>query len=122
MTKQEQEILAIRYTHLAKMLKENSFAFKDKEQLILIRSAMDCILFDPQDKRTPQTVEQAFSMLKTLAMTKKMDHSLASELITALQRLVSQSGVYIAETKGTSRELTKLTGFDRIRSEGGHII
>lgn len=120
MDQQEMEILAIRYTNLAKLLRKNAWEFKDKEGLQLVRDAADAVFFDPTGKQTPQVVEQAFAMLKNQAMNRKLDNDLAAAVITALQRLVSQSGVYVAGRP--SSRLPEPTGFNRLRAQGGHII
>lgn len=122
----DMKIKAVSYSTLMTVIRKNLYNFPDKEKadVALLRDAADAVFFEPKSKRTPELVEQAFSMLKVVAVQKRMPADAAGELITALQRLVSASIVKLPPGRPSQLRPNSqpLTGFDRWRADGEHII
>lgn len=120
----DMKIKSVRYTALMNVIKQHRHEFPDKKgaDVQLVRDAADAVFFDPSGKMTPELTGQAFSMLKNIALKKRMDAPVAGELITALQRLVSATQVQLPPGRPSEMYPGTLTGFDKLRANGEHII
>ena len=108
------EFQALAYTKLMACIRKHEWELPDRECLQLLRDAADGLFFG--EKAAP--TEQAFAMLKSLGLQKKVDMSIATELINALQLLVRQT----MPRQLIAGQREDLTGFDRCRAAGEHII
>lgn len=119
----DMQIKAVSYTALMKLLKRYSDIFNDKEQVQLVRDAADAVFFEPRGKQTPVLTQQCFEMLKHIGMQSREGANELAEIITAMQRLVSYSGGQLPPGRPSELHAHKpLTGFDRWRAGGEHII